>query len=117
MTTHPHYDTWKLTTSQDAHSVLPRLTPSTVRKNLVVEDAGVTIDLWGHYCTHSGQLVSVQLSDRAPHISPAAVDTALQALGVTIPHWDDALDDDTLGDLINAAGADAEADWADSRRD
>jgi hypothetical protein len=90
--------------------------PSTVTTPLMIECNDVQIDANGTYDATSGCLESVIINGR--HVSIAQIDAALAILCPgDMGAWSDDLDGDTLNVLINEAGEDAEADWADWMRD
>lgn len=94
----------------------PRFTPSSVTTSLMIEAADVQIDATGTYDVESGCLESVRINGR--ELSVNAVSSALAILCPDdLGAWSDDLDGCTLEVLVNEAGADAEADWADHRRD
>lgn len=112
---HATYDHWRTTPPWDMPSRRARFAPSTVKTPLCIEDGDVTIDAYGIYETDGGALVSVEINGNAVPVH--AVESALRMLGATSARWSDDLDPDALDDLARRAMDDAEADWADYRRD
>lgn len=111
----PGYDAWRLTPPDDRPCRRARFAPSDVTTPLCIEIGDVQIDAIGTYDADTCELLSVKIN--GSEVSVNAVSTAMRLLRSDYEHWADDLDPAKRDELVSEAAQDAEAAWADSRRD